>query len=183
LRLARWVLVAMFLLGGLTFAPRPASASLLLPGIVYTWNEADGQDVTGNMIVYAWAQPTGQITQSDVVSFYFSVPDGNFYTADLVSSSFPLIISTADASPISGEITATSGLGTLTLDFNGNWNQIAGEDWVLQDPGSGTGNWTIQGASVATPEPSTAVVGASSVVAGLASGWIRSRRRRRRRIE
>jgi hypothetical protein len=173
----------MFLLGGLTLAPRPAPAGLIFPAIVYTWNEADGQNVTGNMIVYAWAQPTGEITLDNVVSFNFTLPNGTFYTADLAPSSFPLFIGTADASPISGEITATSDLGTLTLDFNGNWNQVAGEDWVLQDPGSGKGHWTIQGATQVAPEPSTAVVGASAVIASLAYGWIRSRRGRRRRIE
>jgi hypothetical protein len=168
------------MLAGLPLAPRAATAD-----ITYTWHEDDGLNVTGQLDVNSAAQAAGQIQLSDVLSFDFSVPIGTFTLSDL-NSGFPLPISTLDAAPTgSPGFTAVNTSGSFAeISFDNGWQTPSGEAVSFRTATgsfqSGHGHWTITGAAVTVPEPSTAAVAVFGAVCGIAYAWARRRRAQRR---
>jgi hypothetical protein len=159
----------------------PAKADM-----IYTWHEDDGQDVTGSLTVLSAAQATGSITLADVVSFTFDTPavpslgypPAHFTTSDLDPTTFPLSISTLDASPtLAGQSFGTPTplrADVFNVAFDTNWSVSGGERLFFANGAgftTGDGHWTITGASSPTPEPSTLTLLGIGAVCSLGYGW------------
>jgi hypothetical protein len=177
-------LFTLFLLAGFVLTPRVANAG----SITYTWNEDDGQNVTGQLVVSSAAQTAGAINLADITSFSFGGEIHGFpfeFTLPYVIGSFPIPISMSDAAPTSastqlkiGGPFAPNGIPSIvTLDHF--YNVTNHESWNLQTESfliyTGSGHWTITTAGGTVPEPSTVVLAAVAAVCGLAYGWCRPR--------
>jgi hypothetical protein len=180
------MVLTLILLSGTVIVPRTANADL-----TYTWHEDDGADVSGVMTVKGTAQANMQITLSDILTFSFTNTFFNspYSVGDMPPAMFFTIIpiSATNAGPTSASsvLLAAQDETQMTIAFDTAWNTTDGEHWSEQDPGihqthSGVGHWVITGATVATPEPSTAVVAAFGAIAFIAHGWSRRRQNQRR---
>ena len=161
----------LFMLLGLSLAPRPATAG----NIIYTWVEDDAQKVTASFEVKGTAQAAGSIKFTDVVSYSFSNPKLNltFTTKDLINFDFPISISKTTAGPTTTEASILNSENAANVqvlqDFDSKWSTKEGETWRSPSGGDGVGHWTISGAS--TPEPSSLVLAATAAIVGLLYGW------------
>jgi len=177
------------------FAPRQSSAAL-----IYTWNEEDGQVITGSLAVDQAAQQAGVIQYSDVLNYAFSIPSLGltFSTTDLAASpplydqsSFPISISTSSAIPTQQEWPTLVCLGSYdrgvysSLYVPFGWDvftpNLPAPEWAVGFTTggwavSGEGYWTVSGVTTTTPEPSSLFMAGLACSFGIAYGAARKRR-------
>jgi PEP-CTERM motif len=163
LRIRRIVLAGL----GLVCLAAPARADL-----IYTWNEDDGQAVTGSLDVNSVALTNGVIQNADVIAFSWSDPFASYGTSDLAPFTEGIPISTINGSFTDNTSFPRSVDGNLVIPATAGSMSPGGGFWGDGDIG-GTGHWTVAISSV--PEPSTLLLSVIAGVVGLGA-WARRRR-------
>jgi PEP-CTERM motif len=183
-RCSRLIMTTLIVWAGLAIMPRLSSAG----SITYTWQNGDGEPSSGDLVVSGAARANGQIQFADIVDFNFMVrlptsagsEEVLFTKGDLLDSGFPVAISTVTAGPTPQffSLMASNSKGALQVEFDQNWNLIAGQGLALTGTNgfnSGAeGLWIITGASV--PEPSTLTMSGLACIFGMV--YISARKRR-----
>ncbi len=150
--------------------------------IVYTWNETDGQAVTGSLDVLPVALTNGAISFADVKSFTFTIPGAEFTT--LQTEDFPVAIDSngvpTDSQP-DGNFLSDSG-ANLLVDFSkGAFESSTSFGWSAHDPGGGGGGFWSVSLPAVVPEPSTQTLFFIGAVSGIIYVQGRKRWAQRRR--